>query len=152
MPFYYFPAIMQQTMWGTIGGNIRLQSDLVEMVHHLLLSEFVLVVDFSKYGEISAGEYFFPHRIFFANGQKAEIVSYESGLLVGNAVLLVKQNGNTVQQLSAIEANSNIMAVNLDESIELTQKDILSVFVTQSENARNLLFRLIIRVSKSDEI
>jgi len=151
MPFFQFPSVSQQTMWGTIAGNILLQSDLIDMVQNSSLSELVLVVDFSKYGEISAGEYFFPHQIYLPNGQKAELIGYEVALQAGLATVTVYQNSDEIGQLSSIEANTEYLSTSLAAPIELVQRDILSLSVTQSENAQNLLFRLIIRVVRGNE-
>ncbi len=151
MPYFQFPSVSQQTMWGTIAGNILLQSDLIDMLQNSLLSELVLLVDFSKYGEISAGEYFFPHRIYLPNRQKSELIGYEVALSAGLATVTVYKNSLPFGQLSLIEANTEYNSVSLATPIELAQSDILSISVTQSENAQNLLLRLIIRVVKGNE-
>lgn len=151
MPFFQFPSVLQQTIWGTISGNIRLQTDLIDMVKNLSLSELAFVVDFSKYGEISANEYFFPNKIILLDGQKAEIVGYEVGLSDGVAVVNVQKNSVSVAQLSLIQASTDYFSTSLSEPIELAQNDILSLSITQSENAQNFLFRLIIRVAKKNE-
>ncbi len=111
----------------------------------------MLVVDFSKYGEISAGEYFFPHQIYLPNGQRAELIGYEVALSAGFATVTVYQNSVPVGQLSSIEANTEYLSASLAAPTELAQNDILSLSVTQSENAQNLLFRLIIRVVRGNE-
>lgn len=151
MPFFQFPSVLQQTIWGTISGNIRLQTDLIDMVKNLSLSELAFVVDFSKYGEILANEYFFPNKIILLDGQKAEIIGYEVGLSDGVAVVNVQKNSVSVAQLSLIQASTDYFSTSLSEPIELAQNDILSLSITQSENAKNLLFRLIIRVVKNNE-
>lgn len=151
MPYIFFPSVSQQTIWGTIAGNIHLQSDLLDLVRNLSLSGVILTFDFSKYGEISAGEYFFPHKIYLRNGQKAEIIAYEVGLSVGTAVVSISRNGSLIEQLVAIQANSSFASISLPEPIELAQNDKLSVSISQPENAQNLLFRLIIQVGKKDE-
>lgn len=151
MPYYYFPAINHLISWGTITGNLLNQSDLINYMKNNYISEFYSFMDFSKYEEIQANEFIFPQIIFLNEGISCSIVGYTCQTTVGTVNLNLRKNREPIGQLSSIIANTELKVIMLEEPIALNNLDIIFLEINSSEEARNLLFRLIIKFEKNDE-
>lgn len=151
MPYFQFPALSQQVLWGTIAGEISLQSDLLQLIRNYTKKELLIKLDFSKYGELSSNSFIFPHILHITNGAKAFIVAYETRLASGSIVCGIKLNENYLQTLSEITVNTNYNYFLLDSPIELVHLDRITCEIVEANAAENLYFKLIIQMRFGDE-
>jgi|GEM_PF-2308353 hypothetical protein len=151
MPYYQFPAYSQQVLWGTIAGEISLQSDLLGLIKDFAKREILLKLDFSKYGELSTNTFIFPQIVTIAESANARIIAFEAFTGNGNLLCGIKLNGNFIQSLSEIPIDTNYRYVSLEKPIELRQLDRLACEIIEANNAANFYFQLIIKLEYSDE-
>ncbi len=157
MPFTIFPSTYQTQWWGSLAGDMANQRDLTQAldakadiahVHADNISEFPMIVSFSKYGPIAADEFIMPH-VIYIEGFRAQIKMFRCQTSVGTLSFSLKQNARLLAEIDEIEVTASLQSQELLLPVELSDGDVLSLEINEANaSAKDIYMELVVIYKK----